>query len=144
MKKKIERQKNKQAGFTLVEVMVTMVIIGLLATVVVLNVLPAQDKATIQKTKTDISTMSQALELYKLDMNTYPEQLEYLTTPPSGEADDRYQQGGYIKFLPRDPWNNDYLYAYPGENGPYDIWSLGADGQEGGEGVNADITSWNR
>ena len=144
MKKKIERQKNKQAGFTLVEVMVTMVIIGLLATVVVLNVLPAQDKATIQKAKTDISTLSQALELYKLDMNTYPEQLEYLTTPPSGENDERYQQGGYIKFLPRDPWNKDYLSAYPGENGPYDIWSLGADGQEGGEGVNADITSWNR
>jgi len=142
--KKLNRKDIKQAGFTLVEVMVTMVIIGLLATVVVLNVLPAQDKATVQKVRTDIATLSQALELYKLDMNTYPESLEFLTTPPSGEADDRYQPGGYIKFLPRDPWNKDYLYAFPGENGPYDIWSLGADGQEGGEGVNADVTSWNR
>ena len=142
--KKQNRKKSKQAGFTLVEVMVTMVIIGLLATVVVLNVLPAQDKATVQKVRTDISVLSQALELYKLDMNTYPESLEYLTTPPSGESDARYQPGGYIKFLPRDPWNKDYLYAFPGENGPYDIWSLGADGLEGGEGVNADVTSWNR
>ena len=124
--------------------MVTMVIIGLLATVVVLNVLPAQDKATVQKAKTDISTLSQALEFYKLDMNTYPDVLDNLTTPPNGEADERYQRDGYIKFLPKDPWNNDYLYAFPGENGPFDIWSLGADGQEGGEGVNADITSWNR
>ena len=144
MKMKLEKSKIKQAGFTLVEVMVTMVIIGLLATVVVLNVLPAQDRATAQKARTDIATLSQALELYKLDMNTYPEALEHLTTPPNGEADQRYQVGGYIKFLPTDPWNKDYLYAYPGENGPYDIWSLGADGQEGGEGVNADITSWTR
>ncbi|NNC38117.1 MAG: type II secretion system major pseudopilin GspG [Hyphomonadaceae bacterium] len=144
MKSKFERKKIRQAGFTLVEVMVTMVIIGLLATVVVLNVLPAQDKATVQKVKTDISVLSQALELYKLDMNTYPENLEGLTTPPDGGNDDRYQKGGYIKFLPRDPWNKDYLYRFPGENGPYDIWSLGADGQEGGEGVNADITNWNR
>ena len=144
MNKKIELKKTRQAGFTLVEVMVTMVIIGLLATVVVLNVLPAQDKATVQKAKTDISTLSQALEFYKLDMNTYPDQLDHLTTPPDGEADGRYQRDGYIKFLPKDPWNNNYLYAFPGENGPFDIWSLGADGQEGGEGVNADITSWNR
>jgi len=71
--KKLNRKDIKQAGFTLVEVMVTMVIIGLLATVVVLNVLPAQDKATVQKVRTDIATLSQALELYKLDMNTYPE-----------------------------------------------------------------------
>lgn len=138
------KKHDKQSGFTLVEVMVTMVILGLLATVVVLNVLPAQDKATVQKVRTDISTMSQAIELYRLDLNAYPESLEDLVRSPSGQNDDRYAKGGYIKFLPQDPWKRDYLYAYPGEYGPYDIWSLGADGQEGGEGIDADVTSWER
>lgn len=133
-------QKN-QRGFTLVEVMVTMVIIGLLATVVVLNVLPAQDKAMVQKARADISTLSQAVEMYRLDMNTYPANLEDLRTQSTGD-DPRYRPGGYIKFLPTDPWNNDYLYRYPGENDAVDIWTLGADGEEGGEGINVDITSW--
>ncbi len=141
MKNNLKKRKN-EAGFTLVEVMVTMVIIGLLATVVVLNVLPAQDKAMAQKSKTDISVLLQAIEMYRLDMSAYPESLEELRSQTSGDNDARYRPGGYIKFLPTDPWNNDYLYAYPGENGAVDIWTLGADGEEGGEGINADITSW--
>ena len=136
------KKRQKQAGFTLVEVMVTMVIIGLLATVVVLNVLPAQDKAMGQKARADISTLSQAVEMYRLDMNTYPESLDALRTQQSGDNDARYRPGGYIKFLPTDPWGNDYLYRYPGENGIVDIWTLGADGEEGGEGINTDVTNW--
>lgn len=130
-----------EAGFTLVEVMVTMVIIGLLTTFVVINVLPAQDKAMVQKAKTDISTLEQAVEMYRLDMTTYPESLLALTKQED-RSDDRYKFDGYIKFLPDDPWGNEYNYAYPGENGTIDIWTYGADGEEGGEGLNADIGNW--
>jgi general secretion pathway protein G len=139
-----KQQPNKQSGFTLVEVMVTMVIIGLLTAVVVVNVLPAQDKGSIVKARVDISTLEQALGLYRLEMQTYPESLEDLVRLPAGTNDPRFPVDGFIKRLPDDPWGRPYLYAYPGEYGSYDIWSLGADGQEGGEGVNADINSWDR
>ena len=130
-----------EAGFTLVEVMVTMVIIGLMATIVVINVLPMMGKAKGEKAKIDISRLSQALEYYNLDTNDYPENLEDLLKPQSG-GDERARAEGYIPVLPKDPWGNDYLYAYPGDNGRFDIWSLGRDGEEGGEGDDADITSW--
>jgi len=143
MKKKLEKRIKKQAGFTLVEVMVTMVIIGLLAAVVFINVRPAQDKGLLTKTKVDISTLSQALEMYRLDANVYPENLEFLVDPSGGDATG-VRQEGYIRSLPDDPWGRPYNYVYPGENDAYDIWSWGADGQEGGEGINADITSWER
>lgn len=141
-----ELKKKKQAGFTLVEVMVTMVIIGLLTTFVVLNVLPATGKASQQKAKGDIRLIEAALERYKLDMFVYPEEqygLEALIElPPGANNQDRYQTGGYIKFLPNDPWGNPYIYVYPGENGVYDITSYGADGEPGGEDEAADIVSW--
>ncbi|HFB54686.1 MAG TPA: type II secretion system protein GspG [Hellea balneolensis] len=142
MKTYISRKEQSEQGFTLVEVMVTMVIIGLLATVVVLNVLPAQDKAMSQKSLADVRLLSQAVEMYRLDMNTYPESLEQLRSQTSGENDPRYRKGGYIQFLPDDPWGRAYLYSYPGEHDTFDIWTLGADGEEGGEGSDADITSW--
>lgn len=136
----------KEAGFTLVEVMVVMVIIGLLATFVVINVLPSQDKAMMQKAKADIRILEQAVEMYRLDMMDYPPQnagLDALKTLPSGTANEaQYRPGGYVKFLPQDPWQRDYIYRYPGENGVFDIFSYGADGQEGGEGLNADIVNW--
>ena len=138
---KNKNKKKKQAGFTLVEVMVTMVIIGLMATIVVINVLPMMGKAKGEKAKIDISRLSQALEYYNLDTNTYPEKLEDLLKPQSG-ADERTRADGYIPALPKDPWGNDYLYAYPGDNGVFDIWSYGRDGEEGGEGDDADITNW--
>lgn len=138
----IQKTKHSERGFTLVEVLVTMVIIGLLATFVVLNVLPAQDKAMVQKAKGDIATLGTALEMYKLDMAVYPERLEDLNAATSDIQDPRYRKGGYIKFLPTDPWGRPYLYKNPGENGAVDIWSYGADGEEGGEGSDADITSW--
>ncbi len=134
------KNKHKEAGFTLVEVMVTMVIIGLLTTFVVINVLPAQGKAMVQKAKGDISILEQAIEMYRLDTSVYPESLEDLLG--QGNNDDRIRSEGYIKSLPQDPWKNDYNYAYPGDNGIVDIWTYGADGEEGGEGLNADIGNW--
>ena len=146
MQKKTEKKRqNKEAGFTLVEVMVTLVIISLLTTFVVINVLPAQDKALVQKAKGDIRILEQALEMYRLDMFDYPEQdagLEALKAMPSGVDEARYRKGGYIKLLPNDPWGRPYIYRYPGENGVYDILSYGSDGEPGGEEQAADIVSW--
>jgi len=139
-----QRQK-KEDGFTLVEVMVTLVIIGLLTTFVVINVLPAQDKALVQKAKGDIRILEQAMEMYRLDMFDYPEQaagLEALKELPSGVDEARYRKGGYIKLLPNDPWGRPYIYSYPGENGVFDIVSYGSDGEPGGEDQAADIVSW--
>ncbi|PHR61341.1 MAG: type II secretion system protein GspG [Robiginitomaculum sp.] len=137
-----EQKCNNQSGFTLVEVMVTMVIIGLLTATVVINVLPSQDKAMVKTAKINISRLEQAIELYRLDMKKYPEALTELRRLSSGNNDERYQPGGYIKTLPKDPWGNEYLYQYPGEHGVVDIWSYGADEKEGGEKQDADITNW--
>jgi general secretion pathway protein G len=138
---------DKEAGFTLVEVMVTLVIIGLLTTFVVMNVLPVQDRALRQKAQGDIKQFELALEQYRLDMFDYPEQsvgLQALTTRPSGADEARYRPGGYIKVLEKDPWGNEYGYRYPGEYGVVDIFSYGSDGEPGGEDNAADITNWER
>lgn len=141
-----EAQRSGQAGFSLIEVMVTIVIIGLLSTVVLLNVLPSRDKAMVEKAKTDIAVLEQAVDTYKLEMLTYPrteDGLEALVTPPANlTSAARFRQEGYIRRLPEDPWGNPYRYAYPGRQGAYDIYSLGADGQPGGEGFDADIGNW--
>lgn len=139
---------SKESGFTLVEVMVVIVIIGLLTTFVVINVLPSQNKAMVQKAKVDIKLLEQAAELYRLDMLDYPEEtagLAALQSLPAGTPnEERYRKGGYIKFLPQDPWGRDYLYRYPGDHGVIDIFSYGQDGVEGGEDLAADIVSWER
>ena len=137
----------RQRGFTLVELMVVVVIIGLLATVVMINVLPSQDKAMVEKAHADISTLEQAVETYRLELMAYPataQGLDALVKAPAGLArPERYRQGGYIRRLPADPWGNPYQYRYPGQHGRFDVYSLGADGQEGGEGENADLGNWN-
>lgn len=137
----------RQRGFTLVELMVVVVIIGLLATVVMINVLPSQDKAMVEKARADISTLEQAVETYRLELMAYPataQGLDALVKAPAGLArPERYRQGGYIRRLPADPWGNPYQYRYPGQHGRFDVYSLGADGQEGGEGENADLGNWN-
>lgn len=135
------------AGFSLVELLVVIVIIGLLATVVMINVLPAQDKAMVEKAKADIAVLEQAVETYKLDTMVLPrteEGLDALLKPPASlTRPERYRDGGYIKRLPKDPWGNPYQYGRPGRNGaPFEIYSLGADGVEGGEKQDADIGNW--
>ena len=126
-------------GFTLVELMVVLVIIGLLATIVLINVLPSQDKAMTTKAKADIATLEQAMEMYRLDNFTYPtggDGLQSLVRPSASGA---ARPGGYVKNLPKDPWGRPYQLAVPGRSGPFDIYSLGADGAPGGEDTNADI-----
>jgi general secretion pathway protein G len=135
-----------EEGFTLVELMVVIVIIGLLATLVALTVLPNLGRANDQKAKADIATLDQAMELYRLSNLNYPstaDGLQALVKPPASLSDpSRYQPGGYIKKLPDDPWGRPYLYASPGQRGTFDIYTLGADGVPGGTGENADIGNW--
>lgn len=131
-----------EQGFTLIELMVVIVIIGLLATIVLINVLPSQQKAMVTKAHADIATLEQAMEMYRLDNLHYPnasEGLKALSAPPPGSAGGTARPGGYIKKLPDDPWGRPYQYSMPGKTGPFDIYSLGADGAPGGEGENADI-----
>ena len=140
-----KRRRRREEGFTLVELMVVIVIIGLLATIVALNVLPSGDKARVEKARADIATIENGLELYRLQMSTYPttaQGLQALVAAPAGADAARYQRGGYVKKLPDDPWGRAYLYASPGRHGEADVWSYGADGKEGGEGIDADIGSW--
>lgn len=132
-------------GFTLIELLVVIVIIGLLGTIVAINVFGALGTSNVAKAKADISTLESALEQYRLDNLTYPstaDGLNALLAPPAGLAQpERYRVGGYIKKLPNDPWGQPYQYAAPGRKGPFDIYSLGADKQTGGEGENADLYS---
>lgn len=134
-------------GFTLVELMVVIVIIGLLATVVMVNVMPSQDRAMAEKARADVSVLEQALETYRLENLSYPtteQGLDALVEAPAGlSRPERYRRGGYVRRLPRDPWDNPYGYRRPGRDGaPFDVYSLGADGVEGGEGDGADIGNW--
>lgn len=138
--------KSREAGFTLTELMVTIVIIGLLATIVVLNVLPSQERAMVEKARADIGQLESAIEMYQLTMQRLPsteDGLEVLVTAPSDpRLAARFPEGGFINRLPEDPWGNAYQFLQPGENGRYDIYSLGADGRLGGEGADADIGNW--
>ena len=140
------RRRRHARGFTLVELMVAIVIIGLLSTVVMINVMPSQDRAMAEKARADISVLEQALETYRLDNLAYPttaQGLDALLEAPSGLArPDRYRKGGYIRRLPEDPWGNAYQYRQPGRSGGFDVFSSGADGAEGGDGDNADIGNW--
>lgn len=129
----------KSNGFTLVEMLVTVFILGLLTTVVVLAVLPNQDKAMVQKAKADIATLSQAMEIYRLDNAAYPAAGDGLQALLPGTASGA--GAGYIKKLPNDPWGRPYQYSLPGRSGGFDVYSLGADGAPGGENENADIYS---
>ncbi len=131
----------RSGGFTLIEVMVVVVILGILATLVVVNVVGSDDKARVTAAKSDLSAIAQALDLFKLDNFKYPstdQGLEALVRAPEDARS--FPPGGYLKKMPMDPWGNPYQYFAPGSQGnPYDLLSYGADGVEGGEGVAADI-----
>lgn len=135
-----------QSGFTLLEIMVVIFILGLLVAIVAPNVLSNQDDAMRQKARADIATLEQALDMYRLDNLRYPtsdQGLQALATRP-GQAPqpDNYRQGGYVRRLPVDPWGNAYQYRHPGEHADIDIYTLGADARPGGEGQDADIGNW--
>jgi len=137
--------KNTEKGFTLIEVMVVVVILGILAAVVVTKVADRPDEAKLVKVKQDILTLESALNLYKLDNDIYPsseEGLEALVEKPANARN--WKQGGYIARLQKDPWNTPYQYLSPGENSQIDIYSFGADKQPGGEGINADVGNWSQ
>lgn len=136
--------KRNQRGFTLLEIMVVVVIIGLLLAIVAPNLIDRKGQAEVTKAKFDVRALESALDAYRLDMGSYPSTdggLEALTQKPSDAP--RWKEGGYIKSLPKDPWGRDYQYLNPGVQGTIDVFSLGADGAQGGEGLNADIGNWN-
>ncbi|WP_016957151.1 type II secretion system major pseudopilin GspG [Catenovulum agarivorans] len=138
------RVNKKQQGFTILEIMVVLVIIGILAGMIAPNFIGESDKAKVKKAATDIVTLEQALDMYKLNNNVYPsteQGLDALVNEPTIEPAPRnYPDGGYIKRLPQDPWGNDYQLLSPGEQGKIDIFSIGPDGQADTED---DIGNWN-
>lgn len=132
----------EDSGFSLIELMVVIVIMGLLTTIVVVNVLPSQDRAMVEKARTDVRMIEQAIEMYRLDTRRYPsleEGLDILAAQPRGNS---LRTEPYVRSLPADPWGNPYQYLIPGENGAFDVFSFGADGRSGGDGLNADIGNW--
>jgi general secretion pathway protein G len=135
------------AGFTLIEVMVVVVILGILAAVVVPRIMDRPDEARIIKAKNDLRVLQSQLNLYKLDNFDYPstdQGLDALVSKPAGSPEPpNWKQGGYIERLPQDPWGRTYQYLNPGQHGSVDIYSLGRDGALGGEGSDADIGTWN-
>ena len=138
------RRREAQAGFTLIEIMVVVVILGILAGIVVPRIMDRPDSARVSAAQQDIRAIESALNLYRLDNHQYPstdQGLEALVEEPSGSPRPPSWQG-YLDRLPKDPWGNEYQYLNPGEHGEIDIYSLGADGRPGGEDVNAEIGNW--
>jgi len=138
--------RQRQSGFTLIEIMVVIVILGVLAALVVPKVMSRPDEARVVAARQDINALMQALKLYRLDNGRYPSTQQGLKAlvevPEAGPQAGNWKPGGYLERLPQDPWGTPYQYANPGLHGEIDVWSLGADGVEGGTGVNADIGNW--
>jgi general secretion pathway protein G len=135
-----------QKGFTLIEIMVVVVIIGILAVMIVPKIMDNPHKARVIAAKNDVRAITSALKLYRLDNGVYPgteQGLQALVQKPeSGNIPRNWKVGGYLERMPKDPWGGDYQYLNPGVHGEIDVFSLGADGQPGGEGEGADIGSW--
>lgn len=135
----------KNRGFSLIEIMVVVVILGILASIVVPKIISRPDEARVVKAKQDILAIQNALDLYKLDNGIYPttdQGLNALVTKPTAPPIPRDWKE-YLKKLPVDPWGREYLYLNPGQHGEIDIFTLGAEGQPGGKGINAEIGNWN-
>lgn len=134
----------QQSGFTLIELMVVVVILAVLAAFVAPKLMDRPDEARLVKVKQDIGAIASSLQLYKLDNFVYPttdQGLEALVNKPEDDPEPRNWKQ-YLDQLPKDPWGNPYLYVSPGEHGDFDLFTYGADGQDGGEGVNATIGNW--
>lgn len=140
------RGATRQRGFTLIEIMVVVVILGILAAIVVPNIIDRPDAAREAKARQDIQAVDSALKLYRLDNYQYPtteQGLAALVNKPSSQPEPRnWKSGGYLDHLPTDPWGNVYHYRNPGQHGPIDIYTLGRDNQPGGDGPDADIGNW--
>ncbi|MBK3849755.1 MAG: type II secretion system major pseudopilin GspG [Gammaproteobacteria bacterium] len=136
----------KQGGFTLIEIMVVVVILGILAALVVPQVMNRPDQAKVTVAKGDIKAIGAALDMYKLDNYAYPstqQGLDALVEKPGGNPQPKnWNRDGYLKRVPKDPWGNEYQYLSPGTQGQYDLYSYGADGKQGGSDLNADIGNW--
>ena len=148
----VSRQRARRAarsayGFTLIEIMVVVIIIGLLAAFIVPQIMGRVDDARVAKAKQDIQSLETALTMYRLDNSKYPtseQGLAALVTQPTDPSIKHWRPGGYLQRVSKDPWGNDYQYANPGTHGKeYDLFSMGADGAPGGEGIDADIGNWN-
>lgn len=137
---------SRMRGLTLIEIMVVIVIMGVLAAIIVPSVMDRPDEARVAAARQETITILNALQMYKLDNRVYPsteQGLAALIKPATiAPLPPAFRASGYLPKLPKDPWGNPYQYLNPGVHGPVDIWSLGADGQSGGEGVDADIGSW--
>jgi general secretion pathway protein G len=135
-------------GFTLIEIMVVMVILGLLVAIVAPNIMGRSDQAKVTVAQAQLSNIGNALDLYRLDNSHYPstqQGLEALVNKPTGSPEPKnWNADGYLKNAPEDPWGTPYQYVSPGMEGAYDLYSLGSDGQESGEGDAADISVWSR
>ena len=136
----------RQTGFSLIEIMVVVVILGILAALVVPQVMSRPEQAKVTVAKGDIKAVAAALDMYKLDNFAYPstqQGLEALVNKPSGNPQPKnWNRDGYLKRLPKDPWGNEYQYLSPGTRGQFDLYSFGADGKPGGSDLNADIGNW--
>jgi len=136
----------RTAGFTLIEILVVVVIIGILAAIVAPRIMSRIDDAQIAKARQDIRVYETALNLFRMDNYKYPstdQGLQSLVQQPADPSIRNWKQGGYVDSLKKDPWGYDYQYIYPGTHGTeYDLFTLGADNQPGGEGINADIGNW--
>lgn len=137
-----------EAGFSLLELMVVVVILSILALVIAPRIMNRPDQARVARVQSDLSVLEGAINIYKLDNFSYPtteQGLAALVTAPKSEpVPPNWAENGYIDRLPKDPWGNPYQYLQPGVHGPFDIFSLGADGVAGGTGVDADLGTWNR
>lgn len=138
-------QPRRSRGFTLIEIMVVVVILGILAAIVAPRVIGRIDQAQIARVQGDLRGLEQALNMYRLDTYQYPsteQGLEALVRKPADPNIRNWAPGGYIPRLPKDPWGNEYLYLNPGNHGEIDIYTLGRDGRPGGEGLDADLGNW--
>jgi general secretion pathway protein G len=141
----ITRFRKRSSGFTLIEIMVVVVILGILAAIIVPKLTSQPDTARAVKAQQDIRAIEGALQMYKLDNFYYPstqQGIEALVTKPSGDPEAKNWRG-YLPRTPKDPWGNPYQYLQPGNKGDYDLYTLGADGKPGGEGPDADLGNWN-